>query len=208
MLGNGVSHAALFVHDGIAYEWKSADMDRGLRVFNAFHHDTAPGADEAQMIMVNAGYVAAKDANPEGRDWVVTQLERKDGLWRASEKKKWKHTLDVLRGDHDEDLVVAPAEEQMVKNLKSIALVQGYYLALLRPPMPEELSPLWTEWSRNDAETTVKRWERWLESDEGKAAVEKRRAEEEAKAHASPWGGPVVLLGEKRKATEEPERTS
>ena len=60
----------------------------------------------------------------------------------------------------------------------------------------------------DDAERE-KRWLAWRETDEGKAAIAKRRAEIAAEAEVkAPWGGDVTVLGEKRKATEEPERTS
>jgi hypothetical protein len=38
--------------------------------------------------------------------------------WRASTDRRWKCTLDILRGDHDEDLVVTPAHEEVVKDLQ------------------------------------------------------------------------------------------
>jgi hypothetical protein len=207
MLGHGVRHCAVFVHDGMAYEWKDSDMDKGLRVFNAYHYDTSPGVDTAQVLVVNAGYVAAKLPNPEGRDWFVTEIERKDGLWRASDTKAWKHTLDVLRRDHDEDLVVAAAKEEVVENLakKHRELLDHFHV-------DADMDPVFAEWKSADNASRRARWLTWLESAEGVAAAQKRKAEirvlEANRLKAAPWGGAVVVVGEKRKATDEPERTS
>jgi len=207
MLGHGVRHCAVFVHDGMAYEWKDSDMDKGLRVFNAYHYDTSPGVDTAQVLVVNAGYVAAKLPNPEGRDWFVTEIERKDGLWRASDTRAWKHTLDVLRRDHDEDLVVAAAKEEVVENLAKSGCKRfaPFYV-------DDGMAPVFAEWLSADTASQRARWLAWLESAEGVAAAQKRKAEIEAqeadRLKEAPWGGPVVVVGEKRKATDEPERTS
>jgi hypothetical protein len=199
----------VFVHAGVAYEYKGSDVEMALRVFSAVTRDKAPTHDTAQAFVVNRPYMDyMKVANTEERCWFVTQLERKDGVWAASTTKEWKHTLDVLRRDDDHDLVVPAAKEQVVENLQAKA-VRGGGISWGPLVMTQELAPIWDEWAKNYIDDAGKRFAAWLETDEAKAALEKRRAEEAAKFVASPWGGEVTVIGEKRKRDgEEPERTS
>jgi hypothetical protein len=44
-----------------------------------------------------------------------TRVSRKE--WKASTKKEWKHTLDVLRRNHDEKLIVTPAHKEVIEDL-------------------------------------------------------------------------------------------
>jgi hypothetical protein len=248
MLCDGEYMLTVFVHAGLAYTTNTTDMPTALRVFSAMTHDKAPQKNTAQAFVVNRGYVDyAGIKNPNDVDWLVTQLERKNGgVWEASKTHGWKHTLDVLRRDHDEDLVVAPAKEKVVEDLEesgckrarkqwlpSDAGAQVYDIALewqindtkkarerwtawlASDEGKAAIAADWTdsqgigaEWRSNDQEATGKRWEAWLASEEGAAKMAERKKILEHPETAAPWGGEVVVLGEKRKATEEPERTS
>lgn len=57
--------------------------------------------------------------------------------WRASTKNEWKHTLDILRSNHDEDLVVAAAHEEVVKDLGG-----GVSLKAKHPLLQEQITLL------------------------------------------------------------------
>ena len=54
------------------------------------------------------------------------------GPWKASEEKEWKHTLDVLRRNHDEKLIVTPSHEQVVEHLK-----EEEDISIIRPAYPD-----------------------------------------------------------------------
>lgn len=89
-----------------------------------------------------------------------TKITRKE--WRASEREEWTHTLNVLRGDHDEKLIVTPAHKQVIEDLgvemKSIdgkdTLVLRNSESSDRPTRKrkEMVNDLNIEWGKSDKE--------------------------------------------------------
>lgn len=142
---------SIFLHSGQLYYHVGAHHDRALEQFSIITRSEGAmtaGVERTQAFIFDPDYVKGHVKGQDNSGWIVVELERdvksefnteessgpafalqriswtkiSRGPWRASEKKEWKHTLDVLRRNHDEKLVVTPSHEEMIKNLGRVEL--------------------------------------------------------------------------------------
>lgn len=128
---------------GAIYAYQGARHDLALRQFSAITADSgAPfsssGIEQTQAIIFDPEYASSAKIDTGGMPFFVVQLERqvhveqtpfsvgnmyltkpvtKRGEWHASPTKTWRHTLNVLGGDHDKEMIVPASHEQVVKDL-------------------------------------------------------------------------------------------
>jgi hypothetical protein len=86
-----------------------------------------------------------------------TRVTRKE--WKASETREWRHTLDVLGGDHDEKLIVTPAHKEVIEDLAVLAdsdfrLVPHSSESSDRPKK-RKISDRTIEWKNSDTENAT-----------------------------------------------------
>lgn len=135
---------SLYYHAGRTYIYNGADHSSALEMFSLITRNTTGSAsekdkiEETQCIIYDPEYVEKFAKKDYQQAYMIVQLERdvertteyfdiegikfpsiktKYSNWRASKTKHWRHTLDILGGDHNEDLVVTPAHKQVVKDL-------------------------------------------------------------------------------------------
>jgi hypothetical protein len=134
---------SIYIHEDAVYVFEGARHDVGLECFSAVSrplpYDKAPypALDRTQAIIIDGGQAsyavpsaAVPAAGSKARNWFVTEIIRAGSDdWVADRNNRWESTLvhitrnakkrtsDVLRRDHDEDLVVPPAHEEVVEDL-------------------------------------------------------------------------------------------
>lgn len=111
------------------------------------------------------------------------------GPWKASEEKEWKHTLDVLRRNHDEKLIVTPSHEQVVEHLK-----EEEDISIIRPAYPDfsYIAPRSSESSDRPKKRKVSEEITWENNDEKNIkilALEHELKEEDIAAFETNDGG-------------------
>lgn len=138
---------SIFLHSGQLYYCVGAHHDRALEQLSIITRSEGamkPGVETTQAFIFDPDYVKGISKGQDNNGWIVVELERAissenkteetsgpafglsriswtkitRGVWKASEEKEWKHTLDVLRRNHDEKLVVTPSHEEVIEHLE------------------------------------------------------------------------------------------
>lgn len=133
------------------YMYQGSRHDLALRQFSIVTQDDGKpfeqdGVEETQALIFDPEYIEREKMPTGGAGFFIVQLERairveetpyaighmqlsrkivKRGEWKASDKKKWKHTLDVLRRDHDEEVIMPAAHEEVIEDLIPMSAKQS-----------------------------------------------------------------------------------